>query len=250
MVEEAASIFLKQCFDLWINPEIHRRAAAGLITPPIHLFAAEIVMWPNKPPIVRLNSEVRATFHAVAVRSIEAGEEITGADIQKIDGVTPAADEADAGHLNLLSVGDSWHIQFDFTYNSAKIAELIKAAEEFIESTNAAVLGRRPRSLIELAWSAAEILATALLIVHPTQSHKTHRGVMSQLHARRKNGVAGGEFARLLSELDKLRQPARYGSEPFKLDDARVQEIIASLGQMLAYVKQQAPARARKLLGE
>jgi hypothetical protein len=57
---------VKQAFELWLNPEIKRRAERGEITLPLRLSQAQILFSVGGKPIVRLNDEVKAVVQAKA----------------------------------------------------------------------------------------------------------------------------------------------------------------------------------------
>ena len=60
-----------QAFALWINPEIERRKAAGLIGETFSLSTAQVLFGDEGPPIVRLNEEVRGKLLVGVARDVK-----------------------------------------------------------------------------------------------------------------------------------------------------------------------------------
>ena len=78
---------IRQAFDLWFNPEIERRREAGLLPEKFVLFAAQVVIDPDrKAPAVRLNEEVRGMFKAKPARRVGKGEMVLLSDIKELHG--------------------------------------------------------------------------------------------------------------------------------------------------------------------
>jgi hypothetical protein len=59
-LQEFRNNLSKQVFDIWINPEIKRRQAAGELKSAI--FAAQIILSFDDPPIIRFNNEVKVAI--------------------------------------------------------------------------------------------------------------------------------------------------------------------------------------------
>lgn len=58
MEVEAGANLIKQCLDLWVEPEIRRRQERGLLPQPAKLRAFQVVMNVDSPLQVRLNEEL------------------------------------------------------------------------------------------------------------------------------------------------------------------------------------------------
>ena len=124
--EDGQRRFLQQAFSLWILPEIQRRTDEGALPPNFQLLAAQIVFWPDGRPLeVRFNTEVRCTFVVEPTADLIAEvDKLIGLDeINRIVEIHPPVEEADAGHVTILRLRNSWSFTFDFTYNNARVAQ-------------------------------------------------------------------------------------------------------------------------------
>jgi hypothetical protein len=82
--EEARTCFFNQVMAVWIVPEIEARQARGDASKPFQLCFAQVVFDPDKPPVVRLNEEVRGSAmmrSADPDRVWKAGEDVMIEDI-------------------------------------------------------------------------------------------------------------------------------------------------------------------------
>jgi HEPN domain-containing protein len=236
-------------FSLWITPEVERRTNEGLIPPGFQLLAAQIVFWPDGKDLeVRLNEEVRFLLGDELIKGVNPKiSKVIGKHVSKI---RPPPDEADAAHVTLIRVSDTWVSAFDFTYNNARIANTYNKAQEFLETACEAADGRRYSAFIDTLFSAVELMAKSLSLgfPNPTKITQKHRGIAIDLNMSQKHNVVGGDFAGLLNELKKLRHPARYGLEKFQIEVSKVNELRARADDMLKLVENQLTPRARELM--
>ena len=134
---DGSATFLRQVFELWLNPEIERRKSAGAQCVPFALHRAQVIMNVGAPNVVRLNDEVRAGFFAKPrgdLSTLKVGEPIDWDAIETIEEVRLTDHDADAAHVTLLLVGGRWLLTFDFRYNSSRARKLCDAAEQFFEA--------------------------------------------------------------------------------------------------------------------
>jgi hypothetical protein len=251
--EEGQRRFLQQAFSLWILPEIQRRTDEGALPPNFQLLAAQIVFWPDGRPLeVRFNTEVRCTFVVEPTADLIAEvDKLIGLDeINRIVEIHPPVEEADAGHVTILRLRDSWSFTFDFTYNNARVAQTLKAAEDFLFTAHAAAKQRRYRPFIDALFSAVELMAKALLLSAPGRDalEWNHKKIAVRLNLRRKGNVIGGAFAPLLNDLAELRRSARYSCDDFRIEPDEVQRLRNRANEMLELVGQQIARRARQLV--
>jgi hypothetical protein len=207
--EEGQQRFLQQAFSLWVAPEIQRRGDGGLLPSNFEFLAAQIVFWPDGRPLeVRLNEEVRCSFLVEPARDIVAEvDKLIGLDdINRVIEIRPPSEEADAGHVTILCLRESWCFTFDFTYNNARVANTLKAAREFLIAAHESAEKGRYRPFVDALFSAVELMAKALMLCSPAVAAPSwsHNKIKWQLNLRRKEKVVGGDFAELLNELAKL----------------------------------------------
>jgi hypothetical protein len=250
--EEGQQHFLQQVFTLWITPEIERRTGEGTLPPNFQLLAAQIVLWPDGRPLeVRLNGEIRCSFIVEPGSDLISADKIIGLhDINRVTEIHPLIEEADAGHVTILSLPDSWLMKFDFTYNSARLAQTARAAEEFLLTAHTSADQNRYRPFVDNLFSSVELMAKTLLLSFPGRDSLdwNHKKIAVQLNRRRKANVIGGDFAPLLNDLAKLRRLARYSYDDFQIDADEVNRLRNRANELLDLVRRQIGHRARQLL--
>jgi hypothetical protein len=250
--EEGQQRFLQQVFALWITPEIERRKGEGALPPNFQLLGAQIVFWPDGRPLeVRLNGEMRCSFLVEPASDLISAEKIIGLDdINRVRGIRPLIEEADAGHVAVLGLPDLWFMVFDFRYNSARVAQTVRAAEEFLLTAHASADQNRHRPFVDNLFSSVELMAKTLLLSFPgPDSLKwNHKKIAIQLSGRRKTNMVGGDFAPLLNDLAKLRRLARYSFDNFEIEADEVNRLRNRANELLELVHHQIGHRARQLL--
>jgi uncharacterized protein (UPF0332 family) len=141
-----------------------------------------------------------------------------------------------------------WYLAWDMRYNAQRIDTTIKVAAEFMESArdNLNASSPRLRPFIENLFGAVELLAKAVLLILPDKKvlrGKTHGLIKSNFNQWSNLGNIDSDFANLLNELECMRNPARYGLEPWKLPVEEAQSLLARAEKMRAEVMSRAPRR-------
>lgn len=237
---------LEQMYTLWINPEIEKRRGAGNLPEPFILYAAQVVMNVDAALQVRFNEEVKFIAEVRATRAIKKGEPISFNDFDKVIAVELTDEDADAGHITAIFRSEASFVTFNFRYNARRIQNTISAAEEFLSAAKAALEKRHLRPCYDLLFSAVELLSRSILLEFPDRQvldGKTHGIIRSKINLRNRDNVAGGEFAGLLNELDKIRPTARYNADAAFLKDIEASEFVAKAERMLEFAKERAPKR-------
>jgi uncharacterized protein (UPF0332 family) len=250
--EEGQQRFLQQAFSFWVAPEIQRRSERGLLPSNFKFLAAQIVFWPDGRSLeVRLNNEVQCSFLVEPTRDIVAeGDKVIGIDdIDRVIEIRPPTEEADAGHVTILRLRESWCFTFDFTYNNARVANTVKAAQEFLIAAHESAEKGRYRPFVDALFSAVELMAKALMLCFPGPEslHWSHNKINRQLNLRRKENVVGGNYSQLLNDLTRLRHSARYDDYHFSLKADEVSKMRTRADEMLDLISQQIARRARVL---
>jgi uncharacterized protein (UPF0332 family) len=139
---------------------------------------------------------------------------------------------------------------FDFSYNSARVAQTVRAAEEFLLTAHTSADQNRYRPFVDNLFSSVELMAKALLLsfsgLDPLKWN--HKKIKVQLSGRRKANVIGGDFAPLLNDLAKLRGLARYNFDNFQIEADEVNRLRNRANELLDLVHHQIGHRARQLL--
>lgn len=239
--EFSANLF-KQLLELWVNPELGRRKAAGLLDDSFRLYAAQVVMHVERPNEVRINQEVRALMRARATRGISKGEWVTSRDFSEIIDLALPDDEPDSAHITAILHNGKWFIKFDFRYNSGRIRHTAAAAREFLDSAKSALEKGHLHSSVDCLFSAVELLGKAFLLALPDDmvvKSKTHSFIASRLNFGSKHGIHYGRYAGLVNRLSELRPAARYLKHPLELTQNEMEEMIATAESMFAEVSAQ-----------
>lgn len=247
--EDLGDKIFQSVWEQFIGPEVERRLASGELPADEPLYRVQVVFNVDTDPEVRLNREVRGYANVRAARPIEAGEEVTLADIAGFEGYVLSEDDPNAAHVTLLRHGETWGLTWDSHYNAQRIAEHIKAAEEYVRGAEDAASRTDLRRFVEDALHASELLAKAELLALPDEvvfSAKSHGSITSRYNEWADLGNADIAFAKLLNELHRLRPAATYLQKPFALEAADAAEMLATLKQMREHVTETAPSRDLK----
>jgi hypothetical protein len=239
---------IRNFFDIWINPEIERRLADGRLAKRFPLVAAQIIFnLDGSFPAVRLNDEVHAVVHGASTAgAFEPGKEYTTNDIARVDGIELTDNDPNAGHVTILILNGKLHCTFDFRYNAARVSELVAVADEFIDTAMAALEKGNLRPFVENLWSAAELLAKAFLMWGSDTKLLTSTGhgyIKAQLNMSGKFGNIERRWVRLLNEMTRLRNPARFLRGPLALTVDAARQMADDARAFSAFVRQNNPKR-------
>jgi hypothetical protein len=209
-----SEVTLRHAFEIWINPELERRRAAGVIGPDFQLASAQVVLEVDRPPIVRLNEEIKTIMMAEVTRPVvEKGERLAAEDIRSLQ-FHLTEDDPNAAHFTLVNTGGIWWMSFDFRYNRARILKHLDTAEEFAACADFAVSQGFTRSTVDNLFSAAELTARAVLLSLPDarllQPKLSHGYVESQFNSFGRLGNVETDFMQAFNRLRDRRSVARY----------------------------------------
>src|SRR5262249_4695452 len=147
---------------------------------------------------------------------------IKAEDTGDIVGIELTDQDPNSGHITVLRHRDACYVTWSTRYNATRVAETIKAAEQFIEVARHAQQQRHHRPLVDNLYSAVELLAKATLLTLPDRSlltSKRHRTIAARFHNLGNLGNVDGSYPALLKELGAMREPARYGLGAWHLAD-------------------------------
>lgn len=223
--DEFASRVIDQIYDLFIFPELQRR---GIPPERSAVAKALVTLAPNMPTVVQLNDEAVLAFSAASTRAIDAGEEITLADIDPttITGLRPHAIDPDAGWVAIAEFpGIGVVVAFDFTRNRGRARRMLDKAASFCAAAEESVASERICPALDLAFSATELAVSAMmsLLVDEEPRVRSRHGRRTAWFAQwTRLGNSPREFHLLLSRLAELRPAARYGDgDPLPLEEVR-----------------------------
>lgn len=240
--QEIGDSVFQQAVELWIAPEIERRANLGLAPKPFPLTAAQVI-FPSprtKGDIsVRLNEEVQVELLCKADSSIEKGELVRIADPDFVEEMRLLDDdEPDAGHLTALLVGDRWVIQFDFRRDRRYARELLKRAREFYATATFCLSREWIGPAIENLLAAAELAAKAELLVSCYLNYKKPKdhGAVRGRYGRwvgLGNAPLAGNSA--LNQLSRMRPAARYCEGTLKPEGTM--QLCRDVNEMISHAE-------------
>jgi uncharacterized protein (UPF0332 family) len=245
---ESSDRTLQQVFELWVIPEVERRRSSGQLSPNFQLWRAQIVFDVDAPVRVRLNDEVQSVMKVRASRAITKGEAVGMNDFSEVVSIELTGNDPNAAHITVFFHQGTWYLSWDTRYNVQWIDTTIKTANEFMESARENLNSSPPRlrSFTENLFSSVELLAKAVLLVLSDKKvlrGKTHGLIKSNFNKWSNLGNIDSDFANLLNELERMRDPARYGLEPWELPVEEAQSLLARAEKMRAEVTSRAPCR-------
>jgi len=231
--------FLEQVLNIFVIPEVQRRAAEGTVTIPVMLNKVQVLLYlDGRPSVVRLNDEVSAVAEIVYVgqRPLVNGAPIYEADVAGVNWVRPGPDiDPNCGHIFLLRIGTSYHCAFDFVYNKSHAIQIIAKAEQFLRAARTASENGDLSVAVDTLFSAAELTAKALLITNPFGSplleKATHGGIRSKFGLWAKWGNVEADHRDTFNTLARMRDAARYTRDPItsSIDVVKLIADVASL---------------------
>jgi hypothetical protein len=206
---------LHQAFALWINPEIERRKAAGLISETFSLGTAQVLFGDEGPPIVRLNEEVRGKLLVKAARDVKQGDLLRAEEIAEFVGMELLDDDRDYGHFTIIYRDGAWYLLFNFLRNRKYAIDLISKAEQFADAAEHCWSKDLKGPFADNLFSACELLAMARLITSVLDKRtKSHGHIAANINSWRKLGNVGDDFVDLFNKFSKIRPKARYSPGP------------------------------------
>jgi uncharacterized protein (UPF0332 family) len=201
----------QQMFNLFFDPEIRRRQAAGLLPIPFTVHKAQVIFVEGQPPKVRLNDEVTISLIVRTPRAVQRGDTINESEIENIEGFELELADSNAGHFTILPFNGGWRMLFDFRRNKGTAANLVRRAEEFLNVAEHAFSQKLYAPYVDNLFSACELLAKAHLITTAeAASLKSHGTIHSRINQWSKMGNVDEEFVKTLNKMARARSSARY----------------------------------------
>jgi HEPN domain-containing protein len=226
-----------QIFELWIEPELSRRAWDRL---PVR---RALVLMSSIPPTVLLNEEFDAVATVRATRAIEAGDRVTISDFSEVSWVQPDGVDPNAGWILYAVIGADAYVTFDLRSNVARAVELTDRAEEFAEAAREAVGREQMAAAADLALSAAELAVKAELYLLGDDSRHGHQRRLEFWAQWVQHGNAPPHLADTFAVLTRERARARYCDGALTLDVRQLSEIVAEVADMVALAREHATGR-------
>ncbi len=246
MEDDLGPKLIQQAFDLWINPEIERRRAAGRLPDGFTLYMAQVIFdLDAAAPEVRLNEEVRIALKVPATRPLEKGEIVV---VDHIEGMELTDLDPNASHLTMVFNKGVRYLAWDFRYNAVRIVESIETAREFLDCSAFALEKGYLRAVVDNLFSATELMAKAQLLMLPDKTiltGKKHRIVSSKYNWWGKLGNTDPRYVCLLNRLSALRNPARYLRKNLVLTVDEARSMLAVAEEMFTTLCASAPKRIR-----
>lgn len=238
---------MEQFVSLWLNPEIARRKAAGLLPPDFAVYAAQVILDPGtEPPKIRFNEEVKFLVKGSFTKEVRANDPVCLNEIKDIERIDLTEEDMNCGHASMMLSLAGWHCTFDFRYNAGRIKTHLDAASEYIEVADFSLDNKFFGPFVETLWSAVELLAKGQLLAEVDQkalSSKKHNYLVSKLNLLGHHQRTERRWAVLLNRLTELRPQARYLEGDLELGTDEAKQMLADAKDMLAFLSSYARVR-------
>ena len=245
--EEFIQNLMQQVHELWINPEIERRRAAGRLPDDFAIRSAQVIMnLGADAPEVRFNEEVKVLAEAEWAREVEYVEDVTEADVDSIRELVLTDHDPNAGHLTMVLFKGRWIIAFDFRYNATRVTATLNAAREFLDVATFALDQHQMRAFADNLFSAAELMAKGVLLMDADKDllkSKKHTFISSRFNLSGKWGHTDPRYVKLLNRLQDLRGSARYLDKEFTLSAEEASDMLGTAEDMFEVLSNSAPKR-------
>jgi hypothetical protein len=238
----ADSRFYDGLMNMFFLPEMRRRQEQGSLPKPLKLWAAQVVLYPDRRPnTVRFNAEVKCRvlfMKSDRTRAWNDGDPIYVRDIAGIEDVE-LTDEDDPGcaHATVLCLNNKTWVHFDFRFNKNLARRHIDVARQFHA---AAVLSwhesyRAP--CLDNLYSAAELAIKAdLLTAHdPRIKRASHSEIGKRFRLMSAGNYAPGHQA-AFNKLTKMRYPMRYLRGQSLATDGEVSELVRVVESLINHI--------------
>ena len=232
---------LRNVFALWFEPEIKRRQDAGALPKPFSLWAAQIIMEPDKPPVISFNDHIRGVLQARPDSDtplpIEKGQELRLADLGEIVGMQLTTEDANAGHLTAIFHKATWYLMFDFRYNATRISLNLDVAHQFLAAAETAASKEHLNAAVENLFATVEIAAKSYLMMHPDPRllGRIRHGFVATEFNRYGGKLANVEqsYVALFNTVTSVRTKARYPDQPLRTSASEISQWLATAKSML-----------------
>lgn len=238
---------LRNAFNLWFEPEIARRQEAGTLPTPFKLWAAQVILDLEQPPVINFNEQVAGLLTAEIEGGGEVGQTISFDKLEGLMGLELTDAHPNAGHLTAVVHHKKWYLFFDFRYNAARVERYLAVARQFIATAEDAYSRQDLNACIENLFAAVELMAKSLLLFQPDRRllEKTrHRFVSTEFNRHGSYGNVPEVFVKLLNTLSGKRNNARFPDEPLSSDAEEVGEWLRTAREMEAHLERVRPTRA------
>lgn len=220
----------RQLFELWIEPELVRRAN-GLRTEDVS--RALVLMHPAKELEVLLNDQVGLVAEVQVARDVQEGEPRTFDDVKRIARIRPYGIDPDAAFMVYAVIGGSGYIAFDFRRYKGESQTLLAAARDFLDTANDARVAGRLRPAVENGYAAAELVVSVQMRLFDSAT-RSHRARAEWWEAWAQIGNAPIEHGTVLRTLWNERSKARYAEGELALDADAVTNLLLQVEAMLS----------------
>jgi uncharacterized protein (UPF0332 family) len=249
MDDDLAVAVFNNIAKLYITPEIERRRARREVGEEIVLWAAQIILNVDAPPVVRINSEIRGVFTGEQLAqgaSLGVGDTPTLGELGSIKSVELEPEDANAGHFTVIIVNGRLFLQFDLRYNAKRIAESISLAREYLQTARAAMQAEHLRPAVANLFAASELVAKCLLFERTDArilKSRSHDFIRVELNRYSTFGEIDPKFVALHNQLFSLRNDARYSTRDIAVRPADVQGWLEVTDRALVEVDARRPRR-------
>jgi HEPN domain-containing protein len=238
MDQEYWSNVSKNFIDLYIEQEIKKRIAQGLVDDSFVLNGAQVIFDPSNDKVsVRLNREIQAQAQIKVSRPVIKGEPVISEDIEAITNLALLpSDGVDCGHFTMLKIKNGWSVYFDFRYHKGTCQKYIEAAKQFLNVAEFSRVNNFWNAFYDNAFSAAELAAKAVILSSSgtkSEKMKTHNSVKRKFNISAKTGNVPKKQSNILNKLSEIRTAARYVEKEIKVKDCDANEVMATLKEMI-----------------
>jgi len=234
-------LLLEQIFQLWLRPELEAR---GLDKQPEEVIRALVIFTPGQKPKVLIDAEAEMVVRGRTTRPIEAGEPVTEADLEAIEGLVPHDIDPDAGWIGFILFKNVYTIAFDFRRNKARAARRIQRATEFLATARLALDNHLKGPAVENLYAAAELVVVAQMGTLDDKPPNSHQERRRWFAGWTKLGNAPSDHGRALADLAGYRASARYADGSLRVRDVHLARLADQVADMIAHAEKEITNRA------
>lgn len=204
----------------YVYPHVLETFKGKNVPEDFHLYAAHLEMHPDESKNrVLINSETRLKILCRAKKGLKYNDPVSDGDVQELLKIENSTSDPNAATISLVQLHGRWYGKVDLVYNRGAVRGKLDRAIAFLHSAVTANEENNMPPLYESLWSACELLAESMLLLHrqlPIRSE--HKAIFSAL--KQFEVLHNLNFADSYLAIRQIRDSMRYGeSHPDRTDE-------------------------------
>lgn len=213
---ETALELVRHLYAVWVNPEVLRRRAAGLLPSdePLKVNAIQVLFKDNATE-VRFNQEIRGYARLSGPVDTSNGAPPSSEYMYKAKNFELFEDEFDFSHVTMLRISnepEKWGYFFNPLRNRRLAGQFVENGKAFLRVARFSFDEGLCGPCVDTLFSACELACKAhlLLAANAAGRAETHKAIHTASNLASKDGRMPRKIVTIFNRLAQLRHLARY----------------------------------------